>query len=125
MPRQKPTQAELVTYTLGGNESPETWARLHIRVDDLLDISLGLSSRKAREFAIEVLTEQGSHLAYQPPNESMREDRSVRQFGIQVNKTGKPRWEHRRAVENIREQLRELKSRTSDEVFAWAIQEFK
>lgn len=94
------------------------WARLSVDLG-IMETEITLTSRQARDFAIEVLTYQAPHLGYQPPNHSMRESSSSAVFdhGRKI-----PRRD-RGVVRNIAAELRETRERVGDLVFSAALNE--
>jgi hypothetical protein len=83
-------------------------------VDGLLTVTLALSTREAREFALAVLEDQGPYLAFQPPNESLRDYPSA-------SRTGPQPWQKRRAIEIVTNQLKALREEKSEAVLVAAI----
>lgn len=112
------TEGHVTNWHLG---DPDTWATMDVSIGPL-SARVKMDSRTARAFAIDVLTEQGPYLGYQPPNETMRENRQAPIMGHGRRKDGEPGWRKRGDVRDCARHLAELRERFGDEAFAWAVQ---
>lgn len=118
----QPAEATLLEYSLGGSDSPDEWGRLRIRVNNLLEFWISLSSSKMRELAIETLAQQGPYLSHTPPNQTMRE---VVYFNPRYGENKEPRYRHRQMVENALVQITEVRKGFGDDIFFSALQRLK
>lgn len=107
--------AKLISFRVGGSDD---YATLHLKVDDLLDVTVGFSSREAREFAIAVLTQQGPYLIFQPPNESMRE---FPKGPARHGSSGEPWWKNNQKIEHAQRKLEEVIESNGEEALGYAL----
>lgn len=97
----------------------DEWVELTVTFGSFA-VPVAMSSRQAREFALDVLADQGPHLGFQPPNERMREVRSCPPFGNGQSRR-EPLWKRRREIEGVTSRLAELRDRHGDDVLGWAL----
>lgn len=118
-PGRLPLAGEITGWKLG-NVSP--WGEISVQFGPF-NATVHVTSRAARQLAIEVLTDQGPHLGYQPPNPQMRESPNDNpMYGFSRRDDGRPEWERRADVRDLAQELQRLRAKHDSDTFAWALQ---
>lgn len=106
-------------YRLGLCENDKSWARLTVDLGPALEATVKLTSRQARELAVQILAEQGPELSYEPPNDRMKESKTfARGFGKMKRDAG---WQERERIDNVESRLLAAIKDVPTDTARWAI----